>query len=114
MIRELDQFYLNLEEPQRSCFEALRDIIISIDDDITPEWKYRLPFFYFRGKMFCYLWKDKKTGEPYIGITKGKELDHPMLEQGDRKRMKILRIDPNEDIPISLIQKVLKSSIALY
>lgn len=114
MLKELDQFYLNLNEPQRSCFEALRDIILSLDSEITPEWKYKLPFFYYRGKMFCYLWKDKKTKEPYIGIAKGNELDHPILEQGDRKRMKILRVDPNEDIPKSLIEEVLNSALSLY
>jgi hypothetical protein len=114
MLRELDKFYLNLGEPQRSCFESLRDIILSLDDDITPEWKYRLPFFYYRGKMFCYLWQDKKTNEPYIGVVKGSELDHPMLEQGDRKRMKILRVDPEADIPKEVIEAVLNSSMRLY
>ncbi|MFZ6051220.1 DUF1801 domain-containing protein [Halocola ammonii] len=114
MIRELDQFYLNLEEPQRSCFEALRDIILSVDPDITPEWKYRLPFFYYRGKMFCYLWKDKKSGEPYIGIVNGNQLNHPLLEQGDRKRMKILRVDPEADIPKDVIIEILNNSIRLH
>ena len=49
-----------------------------------------------------YFWKDKKTIEPYIGFADGVLLDFPELEKGDRKRIKILRIDPNEDIPIEL------------
>lgn len=114
MISELDQFYLNQEEPNQSCFLALKDVILQIDNNITPEWKYKLPFFYYKKKMFCYFWKDKKTKEPYIGIVKGNLIDHPSLEQGDRKRMKILRINPNEDLPVDLIRTILKEAISLY
>jgi len=45
MLSELDQFYVEKEEPFRSCMLGLRDIILSIDDHITAEWKYKLPFF---------------------------------------------------------------------
>jgi hypothetical protein len=111
MINDLDQFYLNLEEPAQGCMIALRDVLLSIDDDITPEWKYRLPFFYYKGKMLAYLWKDKLTQEPYIGIANGGAIDHPCLEQGDRKRMKIFRVDPNQDIPVDDIREVIALAI---
>ncbi len=111
MINDLDQFYLNLEEPTQGCMMALRDVLLSIDDNITPEWKYRLPFFYYKGKMLAYLWKDKKTQEPYIGIANGGVIDHPRLEQGDRKRMKIFRVNPNEDIPVEDIREVIALAI---
>lgn len=113
-MKPLDQFYLNLEEPQKSCFMALRDIILSLDDAVTPEWKYKLPFFYYKGKMFCYLWKDKKTGFPYIGITKGEFLNHPSLILGDRKKMKVLPINPNEDIPHALVVEILHEAMGCY
>ena len=34
---------------------------------------------YYQQKMFCYLWTDKKTHEPYIGIVEGNKIDHPLL-----------------------------------
>jgi hypothetical protein len=37
-----------------------------------------------------------------------------MLEQGDRKRMKILPIDPFEDLPLELIREVLAEAISCY
>ena len=85
-----------------------------MDDNITPEWKYKLPFFYYKGKMFCYLWKDKKTGEPYIGIVEGQRIESKYLEQGDRKRMKILRVNPNKDINVEVITSILNQALIFY
>lgn len=114
MRNDLDHFYLDQEEPNKGCFLALKSIILSVDPDITTAWKYKLPFFCFRGKMFCYLWQDKKDKKPYIGFVEGKHLNFPELIQGDRKRMKILPVDPNKDIPIHLVRKILLNAIELY
>lgn len=102
----LDSFYLSQEEPNRSCFLALRDIILEYHKDITPDFKYGLPFFMFKGKMFCYLWKDKKTDQPYISIAAGNKIEHPALFQGDRKRFKLLFVDAKKDIPVKVIYEV--------
>jgi len=114
MLNQLSNFYLDKQEPTKSCLLALKEIILSVDKDITPEWKYGMPFFYYRGKMFCYLWLDKKTKEPYIGIFKGKEIDHPLLELGKRKMVKIMRINPTEDFPIDAVLEVLTIAKGLY
>jgi len=114
MLSELNQFYENLKEPQKGCFLALRDFILSLSPEVTPEWKYRLPFFYFKGKMFCYLWMDKKSKEPYIGIAKANLLDFEYLVQGDRKRMKILPIPAEEDLPIHQIKETLETAMKFY
>ncbi len=113
ILRQLDEFYLNQPEPNRSCFMALRDIISNFDKGITQEWKYKLPFFYHNSKMFCYLWQDKKTTHPYIGFTDGHLLNHPALFQGDRKRMKILPINPEKDIPLKVLTDILHAAVAL-
>lgn len=64
--------------------------------------------------MFCYLWTDKKTTEPYILMVEGKYLDHSKLETGTRSRMKIFRVDPNKDMPVRTIKQVLKQALDLY
>ncbi len=48
--------------------------------------------------MLCYLWKDKKTGEAYVGFANGMLINHPALESGERKRIKIYRVNPKKDI----------------
>ena len=113
MLNDLEQFYLDLAEPNRSCFLALRDLILSADEDVVAMWKYRSPFFYYKGKRICYLWKDPKTKEPYIGIIDGHLIHHPCLEKGDRKQIKILRIDPNEDIDFETIGEIIREAIKL-
>ena len=114
MLREIDQFFLEKEEPNKSCFMALRDIILAYDNNISEAWKYKLPFFLYQGKMFCYLWLDKKTKEPYIGIVKGKWIEHPQLVQGNRSQIKILPIDPNKDIPLKTMDGIFKMAMTFY
>jgi hypothetical protein len=67
----LDNFYFQQEEPDKSCLLALREIILSQDTNITATWKYGMPFFCYKGKMFCYLWLHKTLHQPYIGIVEG-------------------------------------------
>jgi hypothetical protein len=114
MVEQLDNYYLNKEEPNKSCLLALRSIILKQDTNITETQKYGMPCFCYKKKMFCYLWTDKKTNEPYILMVEGKYLDHPKLEEGDRTRMKIFRINPNKDLPIKTIETILQKALNLY
>lgn len=113
-MKHLDDFYLNQEEPLKETFFALREIILKQDKDITHVLKYRMPFFCFKGKMFCYLWIHKKHKQPYIGIVEGKHFDEPFLLQEARSRMKIMLINFNEDLPLEQIEKVIKKALNLY
>lgn len=114
MLSDLDNFYLKKEEPSKSCLLALREIILSYDKNITHTLKYGMPFFCYKNKMFCYLWTQKKTGIPYIGIVEGKHIDHKDLIQEKRSRMKIMLFDPNKDLPVKTIHLILKQSLDLY
>jgi hypothetical protein len=114
MLRPIDNWFLQQEEPAKSCLEFLRVHIPSLDKRITEEWKYGLPFYYLNGKMFCYLWIHKKLGKPYIGIAEGNKINHPDLLIEKRKRIKILLIDPSKDVPIRKINGILKEVIAIY
>ena len=113
-MKETDHFYLQKEEPVKSCLSALRQIILDRNPDISEAWKYRMPFFYYKERMFCYLWIEKKTNFPYLGIVEGKNIDHPALIQDDRSRMKIIKFDPNEDLPLQIIHTILDAALLLY
>jgi hypothetical protein len=109
-----DNFYLQHDEPVKSCLLALKEIILSQAKDITAAWKYGMPFFCYKGKMFCYLWVHKKYKQPYIGIVEGKYIHHPDLIIEKRARMKIMLFDPNKDLPINTIESVLHQALNLY
>ncbi len=110
----LSDFYLNKTEPQKSCFLALRSIILAQDNNISETVKYGMPCFCYGKKAFCYLWNDNKTGEPYILMVEGKLLSYPQLEQGKRSRMKILRINPSMDFPIETIRLIINAALDIY
>ncbi|HIP33122.1 MAG TPA: DUF1801 domain-containing protein [Crocinitomicaceae bacterium] len=114
MLKSLDNFYVKTEEPLRSTLMALSDIILSQNEKLSSSLKYGMPFFSYNKKMFCYLWVDKKTKEPYIGVVEGNKINHPSLEQGNRKRMKIFRIDSQKDLPIDEISEVLQLALLHY
>ena len=113
-MKEQDTYYASLQEPARGCLLALRSIILSQDKAITAAWKYSMPFFCYKGKMFCYLWVDKKKGRPYLGLVEGNRLPHPQLVQEKRARMKILPLEPDKDLPVDTIQTILQQAIDLY
>ena len=102
------------EEPVKSCLLVLRSMILSGNNNIAESWKYGMPFYCYSGKMCCYLWVHKKYKQPYIGIVEGGKINHPLLIQEKRARMKIMLVDPLKDIPVKTINGILKRVIGLY
>ncbi len=114
MEQDFTSYYLQKEEPNQSCFIALRDIILEQDENIYETRKWGAPCFCYKSKMFCFLSTDKKTNEPYLLMVEGRNLENPHLEAGNRKRMKSLPINPNKDLPIELINEILEEALDLY
>ena len=114
MLRPIDHYFMEKEEPDKSCLDYLRNYIVNFDEGISEEWKYSMPMYYYRGKMFCYLWIHKKLHLPYIGIVEGRRINHPDLVMEKRARMKILLIDPKKNIPVGKINSILKQALKLY
>ncbi len=110
----LDNFYEQQREPIKSCLLALRTIILNQDKNVSASWKYGMPFFCYKGKMFCYLWVHKKHKQPYLGIVEGKHFDESFLIQEDRSRMKIMLFDPAKDLPAKVIEDILQKALNLY
>jgi hypothetical protein len=104
----MESAILKQPEPQRACLLALRDIILTSHPDVSGTTKYGMPCFLINKRILCYLWVDKKTTEPYVLFADGNKMDHLALEQGDRARMKIWRVDPEQDIDVKLIDELLK------
>ena len=114
MLRAIDNFFLNKDEPVKGCLLFLREYILNYDNAITEAWKYGMPFYCYNGKMFCYLWVHKKTHNPYLGIVEGKRIEHPLLIIEKRARMKIIQFDPGQDLPVETIDEIMKMALDLY
>lgn len=113
-LKEIDLYFLHQDEPVKSYLLALREHILQFDKRVTEAWKYRMPFYCYNGKMFCYLWVHKKHLQPYLGIVEGNRIVHPELLQEKRARMKILLFNPDKDIPVRTINDILKTAISFY
>jgi hypothetical protein len=108
------EFYLQQPEHFKSTLYALEVLILAQDKAITKEWKYGMPFFCYKGKMFCYLWVHKKYKQPYVGIVEGKYFTQPFLLQEKRSRIKIMLVDAEKDLPVTKIKAVIKQALTLY
>lgn len=113
MLREIDNYFDQHEEPARNCLDALRHFVLGFAPEITEVWQYKMPFYRYTGKRFCYLWMDKKRNQPYLGFVEGRRMEHPQLLIEKRSRMKILLIDPAADLPIETMSDLLRIGIDL-
>lgn len=113
-MKDTDRFYLGVDEPNRSCLMALRNIILDQDIHVEEYIKWSLPCFCYKKRMFCFLSIDSKINQPYLLIVEGKRLNHPMLEAKGRARMRSITFDPDEDLPVEAVVEILNSALDLY
>jgi hypothetical protein len=114
MIYPIHNYFLQQQEPNKSCLLFLRKIILEQNEFITEKLSYGMPTYYYKGKRFCYLWVHKKLNQPYIGIIDGNKIDHPDLVQEDRARMKIFLVDAGKDVEVKNVNGLLKRVLKMY
>lgn len=107
MISELQNYYETQPEPQRGCLLALREIILKFDPEIKEAWKWRMPIFMYKKRMFCHLWLDRKA-QLYVAISGGSDIKHSALKTFNNAKIPKLPVDPTKDLPIKLIQEILE------
>ena len=112
-MKSIEEFLDIQPEPQKSCFLALRSMILGFDSQLSETVKYGMPCFVLNSKPWIYLWKDKKSQEPYILFVDGLFLKNPQLKSGDRAKMKHFQLNSNEDIPVSIIYELLNKAWAI-
>lgn len=114
MLSDSNAWFLDHEEPIRSNLIFLREHILSSHEGIQERWHYGMPFYFYKGKRFCYLWVHKKSKQPYVGFVDGDQLHDPDLLKENRSRMKIFLIDPDKNIPVKKLGSLLKSALLLH
>ncbi len=106
MDQPFDNFFLKIPEPQQSTLLYLRGFFVEevgLDEHI----KFNTPFYNFKNKWFCYLsYSEKRKHEIYIGFVKGFKIEFPGLESEGRKQIKIYRINPEKDIDVKVLKKI--------
>ncbi|HZK96250.1 MAG TPA: hypothetical protein VFC67_18770 [Prolixibacteraceae bacterium] len=112
MSQELENYYLRQPEPIQGCLLALKNVILGVDNQISHERKYQIPFFYFKGKKLCFLWVNKK--KLLMGFIVDKNI-YPVVAGIKRKDdFETMQIDPNADLPVKIILEKLLQRMKLY
>lgn len=114
-MKQVDDFFNNLTEPNKSFLLALKHIVQQHIPQLQLTIKYGLPFFTINGRLFCYFWTHKKFNrQPYISFMDGYRMQNPALLQEKRARAKIFLMDPQADIPLATVKQLLNEAIAFY
>lgn len=107
MEQSLDHFLIKIPEPQQSCLLFLRQYFIE-EMSLEENWKFNTPFYYYKGKWFCYLsYSAKRKHEIYIGFVRGYLINLPNLVSEGRKQIKVFRINPEKDIDVKVLKKII-------
>lgn len=114
MLSDLNQFFESQHIEVKDTMIAMRYFVLQPEFELTEHFKYRTAFYYYHGKPFCYFHKDAKTLEPYIGIARGHLVNDPILYQGNRKKMKVVKIPVSDDLPVSELTNLFFRLQALY
>ncbi len=110
------EYILKQPEPYKSILLQLQVVFEHLFPEIELKYKYRIPFYYLKGKPFCYFNASHKKQYVDVGIVKGKQIlihsEHLVTEK--RKIMASLRYTTVEDIDHDVLIEVLKKAASLY
>ena len=116
-MKPADLYILNQPEQYRSILFHIIAVIENTLSDVTLEYKWTVPYFYFKKKPFCYLNASHKQQFVDIGFAKGfhlkNNLDYLIADNG-RNTVKSLRYKSLEEIDNEVLISVIQEAESLY
>lgn len=112
MLNPLENYFLQQPEPHQSCMIYLRSWLK--DQGRTELYKFSTAFYNYKEEMFCYLSVRAKDKKLYIGFVKGYKMKHPSLKKEGRKQIKVVYLNPDEDLPLKTLKEVISEAKQLY
>ena len=111
-----ENYILNLLEPYRAIALHLQVIIEHTIPHLELKYKYKIPFYYYNNKPFCYLNASPKKQFVDLGFWKGNKIKihQEYLVTENRKVMVSLRYTSLEDINDMVLRDVLLKAKSLY
>lgn len=105
-----ENYILNQPEPFRTILIQLQVTIEFAVPELELLYKWRIPFYYYKGKPFCFL--NVTKGYVDVGFWGGAHLDayNEYLVSENRKVMKSLRYFSINEIDHEILIKVLKEA----
>lgn len=107
-----EDYIINQEEPFKSILLQLQVLVEGTVTGVELKYKYHIPFYYLKGKPFCYLNVSPKKGYVDVGFWSSAHLSvhlDKMVTEG-RKVMRSLRYNTIEDIDAEVFVAVIKDA----
>ncbi len=109
-----EKFIIEQNEPYISIMLYVRQILFKTLSNIDERFKYRLPFYYYKNKPFCYFNIAKSNTEvrrkgQFVDVCfiKGNQMTHQSLVGGnDRKMVKSIPFFTLEEVNPILLENV--------
>lgn len=111
-----ENYILNQPEPYKSILLHLQLLIEQTIPELELKYKWKIPFYYYQGKPFCYFNASHKKQYVDIGLVKGKLINvHQEYLVGEkRKKMVSLRYKNIEEIDSQILVEVIEFIRELY
>lgn len=116
-MKPADLYILNQPDKYRDILLHIVSVIENTIPEVTLEYKWTVPYFYYKKKPLCYLNASHKHHFVDIGFAKGFQLkqnqQHLVADNG-RNTVKSLRYYSLDEVDNEVLISVLKEVISLY
>lgn len=116
-MKPADLYLLNQPDKYRDILLHIVSVIENTIPEVTLEYKWTVPYFYYKKKPLCYLNASHKHHFVDIGFAKGFQLkqnqQHLVADNG-RNTVKSLRYYSLDEVDNEVLISVLKEAIILY
>lgn len=116
-MKPADLYLLNQPDKYRDILLHIVSVIENTIPEVTLEYKWTVPYFYYKKKPLCYLNASHKHHFVDIGFAKGFQLkqnqQHLVADNG-RNTVKSLRYYSLDEVDNEVLISVLKEVISLY
>lgn len=106
-------YILNQPEPFRGILLHLQSVIGHTIPEADLKYKYRVPFYYIKGRPFCYLNRSKDYVDVGFWNAAHLTLHLEHMTTAGRKIMRSLRYKSLEEIDDQLLVEVLKDAYSV-
>lgn len=111
-----EDYIINQPEPYRSILMHLQALTEHTIPEVELKYKYRVPYYYIKGRPLCYFNASHKNQFVDVGFNRGNQIEvhkeHHVTE--NRKKMFSLRYKELKTIDETVFTEVLKAAVALY
>lgn len=116
-LKPTELYILNQPEKYRNILLHIIAVVEHTLPEVTLEYKWGIPYFYYKKKPFCYLNASHKHQFVDVGFAKGFQLknnqEYLVADKG-RNTIKSLRYSTLEKIDNAILISVIEESKTLY